>query len=41
MINVRLNKKGELRMSKPCKACSEVIDSLGLKVTYSIEGGYV
>lgn len=40
IVNVRLSKKGELRMSKPCASCHEVISCLGIKVVYSTEDGY-
>lgn len=34
MINVRLNKKGELRLSKPCFCCYELLKELGCKIFY-------
>lgn len=37
----RLNKKGELAMSKPCHACETVLKKLGIKkVWYSIPNGW-
>lgn len=35
---VRINKKGELRMSKPCKMCHQVLKFVGVKkVIYSLD----
>lgn len=41
MVIVRLNKRGELRCSQPCKRCSTIIQSLGItKVWWSIDNGF-
>lgn len=41
MIVIRLNKRGELRYSKPCKNCSKIIRALGIKkVCWSIDNGF-
>jgi hypothetical protein len=31
MVIIRLNKRGELRCSKPCDRCDQIIKSLGIK----------
>ena len=42
IINVRLNKKGELRLSKPCICCQEILSDLGCKrFWYSWEDGFL
>lgn len=41
MVIIRLNKRGELRYSKPCGNCSKIIRSLGIKkVWWSIDNGF-
>ena len=41
MVIIRLNKRGELRYSKPCSNCSKIIRSLGIKkVWWSIDNGF-
>lgn len=41
MVIVRLNKRGELRCSRPCNKCNSIIQSLGItKVWWSIDGGF-
>lgn len=41
MVIVRLNKRGELRCSKPCERCEQIIQSLGIhKVWWSIDNGF-
>ena len=41
MVIVRLNKRGQLRCSKPCERCNQIIRSLGLnKVWWSTENGF-
>jgi hypothetical protein len=41
MLVVRLNAKGELRLARPCKRCSEFIQHVGIKkVIYSVWGGF-
>lgn len=41
MVIVRLNKKGELRNSKPCSRCSKIIQALGIKDIYwSTDDGF-
>lgn len=42
MINIRLNKKGEIRLSKPCKPCFELMSALGCRYFYySSEVGFL
>lgn len=42
IINIRLNKLGELRNSKPCQCCSELLADLGCKkIHYSCECGFL
>ncbi len=42
IINVRLVKSGELRLSKPCRPCFELLASLGCKrFYYSSEVGFM
>ena len=41
MVIVRLNKRGQLRCSKPCERCDQIIRSLGLnKVWWSTDNGF-
>lgn len=41
MVIIRLNKRGELRCSKPCERCEQIIKSLGIhKVWWSIDNGF-
>lgn len=41
MIIIRLNKRGQLRCSKPCHRCEQIIKSLGInKVWWSIDNGF-
>jgi hypothetical protein len=41
MVILRLNKRGELRCSKPCEKCQQIIDSLGIiKIWWSHENGF-
>lgn len=41
MVIVRLNKRGELRNSKPCSRCSKIIKALGIKEIYwSTDDGF-
>lgn len=42
MINIRLNKAGELRISKPCVCCYNLLKSLGChKFYYSCDLGFM
>jgi tRNA(Arg) A34 adenosine deaminase TadA len=42
IINIRLNRKGELRLSKPCKCCNYLLSELGCKkFYYSCETGFL
>jgi deoxycytidylate deaminase len=42
IINIRLNRKGELRDSKPCKSCFHLLTELGCsKFWYSSEIGFL
>ena len=34
IVNIRLNKQGELRLSKPCICCLEILSDLGCKRFY-------
>lgn len=34
IVNIRLNKKGNLRMSKPCRCCSSFLDAVGCRSVY-------
>ena len=34
LVSIRLNKHGQLRMSKPCNDCSIIIKALGIRVIY-------
>lgn len=41
MVIIRLNKRGELRCSKPCERCEHIIKALGInKVWWSTENGF-
>lgn len=41
MVVIRLNKRGELRDSKPCANCGKIIKGLGIKkVWWSTENGF-
>lgn len=41
MVIIRLNKRGELRCSKPCERCDQIIKSLGInKVWWSDTNGF-
>lgn len=41
MVIIRLNKRGELRCSKPCDKCHQIINSLGIhKVWWSENDGF-
>lgn len=41
MVIIRLNKRGELRCSKPCERCEQIIKSLGInKVWWSDKNGF-
>lgn len=40
-INIRLNKQGELRLSKPCACCVSFLDFVGChSVIFSTEAGF-
>lgn len=42
MINIRLNKKGELRNSRPCECCFEILQAMGCsKFYYSSQIGFL
>lgn len=42
IVVVRLNKRGELRCSKPCDKCSQVLNALGIyKVWWSENNGFI
>jgi hypothetical protein len=41
IVVVRLNKRGELRCSKPCEKCEHILSALGInKVWWSIDYGF-
>lgn len=41
MVIIRLNKKGELRNSKPCDKCQQIIDCLDINnIWWSIDNGF-
>jgi len=41
LVNIRLNKWGEIKMSKPCICCTGWLTTLGVKkVIYSTESGF-
>lgn len=42
MINIRLNKAGEIRNSKPCECCFEILKAMGCsKFYYSSSVGFL
>lgn len=42
ILNIRLNKQGELKMSKPCESCHEFLTAMGCKrFYYSSEIGFL
>jgi hypothetical protein len=42
IVNVRMNKQGDLRISKPCAACTKMMTALGCsKFYYSFPGGFL
>lgn len=41
LINIRLNRQGEIRLSKPCVCCYEILKTLGCsEFCYSTENGF-
>ena len=41
MVIVRLNRRGQLRCSKPCQKCEQIINALDIKkVWWSIDNGF-
>jgi hypothetical protein len=41
IVVLRLNKRGELRCSKPCEKCSQILNSLGIhKIWWSEDNGF-
>lgn len=41
IVNIRLNKQGDLRLSKPCACCCKFLDFIGCKtVWFSTEVGF-
>ena len=41
MVNIRTNRRGSLRNSKPCPSCQRFLKELKcLKITFSYEGGF-
>jgi len=41
MVVLRLNKRGQLRCSKPCEKCEQIISALGInKLWWSIDNGF-
>lgn len=41
MVIIRLNKRGELRRSKPCDRCEQILQSLGInKIWWSEDNGF-
>ena len=41
MVIIRLNKRGELRCSRPCEKCSQILQTLGIrKVWWSEDNGF-
>lgn len=41
IVVIRLNKRGELRRSKPCEKCSKILKSLGIyKIWWSEDNGF-
>lgn len=42
LVNVRMGRRGQLLMSKPCGNCQSVLDALGVsKVWYSTNEGFI
>lgn len=42
VVILRVNRRGELRMSKPCKNCSLILSGLGVeKLAYSLSDGSI
>jgi tRNA(Arg) A34 adenosine deaminase TadA len=42
VINIRLNRSKQLRLSKPCVCCDAIMKALGCtKIYYSWEGGFI
>lgn len=42
LINIRLNKKGEIRNSRPCECCFEILKAMGCsKFYYSSSVGFL
>ncbi len=42
MVNIRLNHRGDIRLSKPCPICANIIRILGFKkLFYSTNSGFV
>ena len=39
MVNIRINRMGELCMAKPCKICNLILEKFGLEVCYTDERG--
>lgn len=40
MLNIRLNRSGELKLSKPCPCCYALLQTVGCKaVWFSVDGG--
>jgi hypothetical protein len=41
LVNVRVNRSGEFKMSKPCEVCQSWLKTLGcVRVTYTTEKGW-
>lgn len=41
VVVIRLNKRGELRNSKPCERCREILECLGInKLYWSVNNGF-
>lgn len=41
MVIIRLNKRGQMRCSKPCHRCDQIIKSLGIsKIWWSTDNGF-
>lgn len=42
VVNIRLNRSGMVRISKPCQCCHDFLSDLGcIKFWYSWEGGFL
>jgi hypothetical protein len=42
IINIRMNKQGQIKMSKPCKACYNLMTTFGCdRFWYSSEAGFL